>query len=116
MQRRELLLDCSIEKNKFSYSDRWRKNNDLCIASTEWESSWEIWRTTWKVTADDFDKPTKLQLWAWFIHGELKCAVTTKDEALNIEENLTVLQELHLVIGLDEAAKNRNERKVMQIL
>ena len=68
------------------------------------------------MSADDFDKSTKLQLRAWFIHGELKWAVTTKVEALNVEENLTVLQELHRVIGLDEAVINRNERKVMQIL
>ena len=29
---------------------------------------------------------------------------------------MTVLEELHRVIGLDEAVINRNERKVMQIL
>ena len=68
------------------------------------------------VSADDFDKSTKLQLRSRFIHDELKCAVTRKGEALNYEEILTVLQELHRVIGLDEAVINRNERKVMQIL
>ena len=68
------------------------------------------------MSADDFDKSTKLQLQSRFIHDELKCAVTRKDEVLNSEEILTVLQELHCVIGLEEAVINRNERKVMQIL
>ena len=68
------------------------------------------------MSADDFEKSTKLQLRARFIHDELKCVVIRKGEALNYEEILTVLQELHRVIGLYVAVINLNEGKVMQIL
>ena len=68
------------------------------------------------MSADDFDKSTKLQLRARFIHDELKCAVTRKGEVLNYEEIFTVLQELHRVIGSYVAVINLNEGKVMQIL
>ena len=114
--RRELLLDCSIEKiNSAIQKDDAKITISVLLQQNE-NLGGIVEELLGSVSADDFDKSTKLQLRARFIHDELKCAVTRKGEALNYEEILTVLQELHRVIGLDEAVINRNERKVMQIL
>ena len=114
--RRELLLDYSIEKiNSAIQKDDAKISISVLLQQNE-NLGGIFEKLLGSVSADDCDKSTKWQLRTQFIHDELKCAVTKKDEALNYEEILTVLQELHRVIVLDEAVINRNERKVMQIL